>query len=328
MTTGLHYDEHYLLHDPGFGHPECKERLQASMDYLTGQEWSKSLIRMPAGKSDESWLYQVHTKEYIDRARQACAANYTFLDTMDVGISEDSFDVALLAAGSSLVLADNIFTGKINNCFGLIRPPGHHAEINQALGFCLFNNVAILTRYVQKQHGLNKVLILDWDVHHGNGTQHIFEEDPSVLYISTHQYPFYPGTGAASETGVGRGQGATLNCPMPAGSTDQDYETVFKEKILPKMDEFSPELIIISAGFDAHKDDPLAGICLSTEFFGWMTDRVMEIADKHCHGRIISLLEGGYNLKMLPLCIEQHLLHLLGAATSNKLQEATTSSKL
>ena len=314
MKTGLHYDDQYLQHDPGIGHPECKERLSTSMDYLTRQDWSNSLIRIPAGKPDESWLYQVHTKEYIERARQACAANHTFLDSMDVGISKDSFAVALLAAGSTLALADHIFQGEINNGFGLIRPPGHHAETNLALGFCLFNNVAILARYLQKHHGLDKIMILDWDVHHGNGTQHIFEEDPSVLYISTHQYPFYPGTGAASETGIGRGQGATLNCPMPAGSTDQDYEAVFIEKILPKMQEFKPEFIIISAGFDAHRDDPLAGMRLSTEFFGWMTDRVMEIADKYCQGKIISLLEGGYNLKMLPLCIETHLLHLSGAS--------------
>ena len=317
MTTGLHYDEHYLRHDTGIGHPECKERLLSSMEYLSRQDWLKSLVRIPASQLDERWLYQIHTRPYIERARQACAANDSFLDSMDVAISKDSFEVALLAAGAALSLADNIVTGNINNGFGLIRPPGHHAETDQALGFCLFNNVAILARYLQEHHKLDKVLILDWDVHHGNGTQHIFEEDPSVLYISTHQYPFYPGTGAFDETGIGRGKGATLNCPMPAGSNDRDYEVVFMEKILPRMESFQPEFIIISAGFDAHKDDPLAGICLSTEFFGWMTDRVMEIAGKHCQGRIISLLEGGYNLTALPLCIEQHLLHLNSAATSN-----------
>lgn len=312
MATGLHYDGRYLRHDPGSGHPECRERLQTAWDHLSRQSWSNSLIRIETHIPDAAWLYQVHTKEYIDRVRQACADNAPYLDSMDVGISKDSFDVALLAAGAPLSLADNIFAGKISNGFGLIRPPGHHAEKDLALGFCLFNNVAILARYLQKQHGLDKVLILDWDVHHGNGTQHMFEEDPSVLYISIHQYPFYPGTGAASETGLGRGEGATLNCPMPAGSTDRDYEEIFRHKVLPKVEEFRPDFIIVSAGFDAHKDDPLAGMCLSTEFFGWMTDRVMELADRHCRGRIISLLEGGYNLTVLPLCIEQHLLHLMG----------------
>ena len=310
MATGLHYDGRYLLHNPGSGHPECRERLQSSWDYLSRQNWFKSLIPIESRSPDTAWLYQVHTKEYIERVRQACADNYPYLDSMDVGICKDSFDVALLAAGAPLSLADNIVAGTIRNGFGLIRPPGHHAEKDLALGFCLFNNVAILARYLQKHHQLNKVLILDWDVHHGNGTQHMFEEDPSGLYISIHQYPFYPGTGAAGETGVGRGKGATLNCPMPAGGTDRDYAEVFRQKVLPKIAEFRPEFIIVSAGFDAHKDDPLAGMCLSTEFFGWMTDQ-------YCQGRIISLLEGGYNLTMLPLCIEQHLLHLSGAATGN-----------
>lgn len=312
MATGLHYDGRYLLHDPGSGHPECRERLQATWDHLVRQSWSSSLTRIETQIPDVTWLYQVHTKEYIDRVRKACADNYPYLDSMDVGICKDSFDVALLAASAPLSLADNIVAGKIRNGFALIRPPGHHAERDVALGFCLFNNVAILARYLQKQHGMDKVLILDWDVHHGNGTQHMFEEDPAVLYISIHQYPFYPGTGGADETGLGRGLGATLNCPVPAGSTDRDYESIFRQKVLPKIEEFRPEFIIVSAGFDAHKDDPLAEICLSTKFFGWMTDRVMEAADRHCQGRIISLLEGGYNLTALPLCVEQHLLHLKG----------------
>jgi acetoin utilization deacetylase AcuC-like enzyme len=181
-----------------------------------------------------------------------------------------------------------------------------------ALGFCLFNNVAILARYLQKEHGFDKVMILDWDVHHGNGTQHSFEEDPSVLYISTHQYPFYPGTGAYYEEGTGRGHGATLNCPMPAGSTDRDYEKAFMERILPKIDHFRPEFVILSAGFDAHQEDPLAQMELSTEFYGWMSERMLEMAERHASGRIVSVLEGGYNLDQLPLCVEQHLAVLSG----------------
>jgi acetoin utilization deacetylase AcuC-like enzyme len=205
-----------------------------------------------------------------------------------------------------------VIAGEAQNGFSLSRPPGHHAERDLALGFCLFNNVAVLARYLQKQNGLDKILILDWDVHHGNGTQHTFEQDPSILYVSTHQYPFYPGTGAASETGSGRGEGATLNCPMPAGADDALYESAFREKILPQIEAFVPDALIISAGFDAHADDPLAPINLSTEFFGWMSERMMEVADRYAGGRLISMLEGGYNVNRLPLCIEEHLKVLAG----------------
>ena len=203
--------------------------------------------------------------------------------------------------------------GTIDNGFALLRPPGHHAEHAQAMGFCLFNNVAILTRYLQRRHGLDKIAIVDWDVHHGNGTQHSFEADPSVLYVSTHQYPYYPGTGAASETGVGRGQGVTVNCPMPAGSVDADYEQVFTQQIMPKLDAFAPECVIVSAGFDAHRDDPLADIQLSTEFFSWMSERLMEVAARHAAGRLVSVLEGGYNLDRLGDCVTAHLKILSGS---------------
>ena len=244
------------------------------------------------GLPRETWVESVHSHDLIVRARSACEQELPFLDVMDVGISRESFDTALLAVGGAQMLADIVIAGEVDNAFALCRPPGHHAERDQALGFCLFNNVAIAARYLQKEHGLDKILILDWDVHHGNGSQHSFEDDPSVLYVSTHQYPFYPGTGAYSETGIGRGEGATLNCPMPAGAGDEQYAQIFVEKILPKIDEFAPEFVIISAGFDGHVDDPLANICLSTEFYGWMSARLMEVADKHCEGRLISLLEG------------------------------------
>jgi acetoin utilization deacetylase AcuC-like enzyme len=230
---------------------------------------------------------------------------------MDVSVCTESYDVALLAAGSALQLADHVINKKVDNGFALLRPPGHHAEMSMAMGFCLFNNIAVLARYLQNTHGVKKIAIIDWDVHHGNGTQHLFEEDPSVLYISIHQYPFYPGTGNYTETGTGKGVGATLNCPMPMGSSDRDYENVFIEKILPKLDEFNPEFILISAGFDAHKSDPLANINLSSDAFAWMTKRVMEKANQYCDNRIISLLEGGYNLDALPVCIGKHLVSLL-----------------
>lgn len=310
MATGFAFDTGFLKHDAGYGHPECAARLSRTMAHLNEQHWFSSLFPVAARTADLDQIRQIHSDQYICHVRETCRSGAPYVDSQDVGVCSDSYDVALLAAGTPLAIADAVMKHNIDNGFALLRPPGHHAEFNMALGFCLFNNVAVLARYLQQQHGLDKVLILDWDVHHGNGTQHSFEEDPSVMYISIHQYPYYPGTGAAEETGIGRGAGCVLNCPMPAGSTDQDYERVFREKIIPGIMAFEPEFIIVSAGFDAHRDDPLAQICLSTEFFGWMTERTMELSEQICDGRIISVLEGGYNLDVLPLCIEQHLLKL------------------
>ncbi len=307
MTSGFLYDPVFLNHDTGAGHPECRERLSVTIDYLHKQPWFDALHVVPTRPADIDWIQKLHTADYIERARVTCNSGSHFLDSMDVMVSKDSYDIALVAAGSLLQMADQLMANEIDNGFALLRPPGHHAEHDQALGFCLFNNIAILARYLQQQHALEKILILDWDVHHGNGTQHLFETDPSVCYISTHQYPYYPGTGAYSETGIGKGKGATLNCPMPAGANDSLYEQAFMQLILPKIDAFKPDAILISAGFDAHKLDPLAQINMSTEFFGWMTQRVMEMADKHCNGRILSALEGGYNLQMLPLCVAEHV---------------------
>ncbi len=311
VTTGFVYDPRFLDHDTGPTHPERPERLTAALAAVESAPWQEALVRLPVSPADISVIESTHSLTYIKRASAACASGAPFLDTLDVMISPESCDVATLAAGAPLALADAVIAGRIDNGFALLRPPGHHAEKDTAFGFCLFNNVAILARYLQSRHGLGKIAILDWDVHHGNGTQHTFEADPSVLYVSTHQYPYYPGTGAASETGIGAGVGATLNCPMPAGATDADYESVFRERVLPKLDAFRPECVVVSAGFDAHRDDPLADIELSTPFFGWMTERAMEVADKHAGGRLISVLEGGYHLARLGECVRVHLEHLL-----------------
>ena len=312
MKTAFLYDPVYLNHDTGNGHPECSERLVCTMRHLKSQSWFEQMQPVASRFAEQEWLETIHDHEYINRAKQTCTLEVPFLDSMDVSVCRESFDVALQATGGVLALADRVMANQANNGFALIRPPGHHAEKNMALGFCLFNNVAILARYLQKQYGLDKILILDWDVHHGNGTQHTFEDDPSVLYISTHQYPYYPGTGAWYETGNGRGEGATLNCPMSAGDGDREYEQVFMDKILPKIDQFHPEAFIISAGFDAHKDDPLGQINLSTDFYAWMTEVLMDKADKYANGKIISVLEGGYHLKRLPECITRHLETLSG----------------
>jgi acetoin utilization deacetylase AcuC-like enzyme len=313
MRTGFLYDPIFLEHDTGAGHPECAKRLTASLEHLQQQPWFAQLIPLQARAIDPRWLRQVHTKDYIRRVESACNNGMRYLDTPDVSISRRSYEVALHAAGSGLVLADRLLAGEIDNGFALLRPPGHHAEASMALGFCLFNNIAILARYLQQQHGLGRIAIMDWDVHHGNGTQHAFEADASVFYISIHQYPFYPGSGDRSEAGHDSGRGATLNCPMPAGAGDQDYEQVFRTRILPAIADFQPECILISAGFDAHYSDPLAGMSLSTEFYGWMTQRLLEAADHHSGGRLLSLLEGGYNLSALPCCIAAHLKTLCGS---------------
>jgi len=313
MPTGFAYDVEFLAHDTGPGHPERPARASAIMQHLQPLDWFSGLTRYTPRPAERHWVETVHTDAYIRRAESACSAGRPFLDSMDVAISPRSYEVALLAAGAPLVLADALVAGEINNGFALVRPPGHHAEHDTALGFCLFNNVAILARYLQRQHGFDKIAIVDWDVHHGNGTQHTFESDPSVLYVSTHQYPYYPGTGAASERGEGRGKGTVVNCPMRAGATDSAYELAFMERIIPALEAYAPEVILISAGFDAHRDDPLAEINLSTAAFSWMSERVLEIADHRAGGRVISLLEGGYNLTRLGDCVAAHLIELTRA---------------
>ncbi len=307
MTTAFLYNDIFLAHDTGRGHPERSERLVATMEHLQKQSWYQNLQQIAPVAADLDWIATTHDRDYAARVEKSCLQGATFIDTPDVSVSEESYNVALNAAGGSIKLADSVMSGEAQNGFALMRPPGHHAETSTALGFCMFNNVAVCARYLQQKHGLDKVIILDWDVHHGNGTQHTFEEDPSVLYISTHQYPYYPGTGARSETGKGQGAGATLNCPMHAGASDTDYQAAFTSLIIPKINEFKPDVILLSAGFDAHRDDPLAQINLSTDMYAWMTLRMMELADKHCGGKIISLLEGGYDLNALAVSVAAHV---------------------
>lgn len=229
------------------------------------------------------------------------------VDSPDTQISEESFEIARLSAGSALRLVDGVMEGKLDNGFALMRPPGHHAERDLALGFCLFNNVAIAARYIQKKYGLKKILIVDWDVHHGNGTQHYFYEDPSVFYFSVHQYPFYPGTGSAEEKGRGAGLGTTVNVPLPAGCGDGEYLEVFKKSFYPRAIEFAPEFLLISAGFDAHACDPLGQMEVTREGYKKMTMIVQSVAEKCAGSRIISLLEGGYHLEALADSVQVHL---------------------
>ena len=294
--------ETFLLHKPPVGHPERPDRLRSLCNHLKSRPvWSRLNHRSPAPALAPSIL-SVHAESHFETVRGVCESGGGVLDEGDTHVAPDSFDAAMLAAGSVLNAIDDVLRGNATASFCAVRPPGHHAERDRAMGFCLFNNVAVGARYAQQKYGVERVAILDWDVHHGNGTQHIFEDDPTVLYISLHQYPFYPGTGARNERGNGKGEGYTLNFPLPAGTGEEKYLSVFKEEIIPSLDSYKPGLLIISAGFDAHKDDPLGGMELTEESFGRMTDLVKNIAP------FISVLEGGYHLEALARSVEHHLM--------------------
>ena len=307
MNTAFVYHPLFLNHDTGQGHPERSARLTSAYAKLQQQDWFDSLQLVENRVAESVWIDQVHRGHYEQRIKETVNRGESYIDTPDVAVSTDSYDVAVRAAGSVLAIADQIMGKQADNGFAMVRPPGHHAEADQAMGFCLFNNIAIGARYLQNKYGLERILILDWDVHHGNGTQHIFESDPSVFYMSLHESPHYPGTGAKSETGIGKGEGATLNCPMTSGMGDAHYREAFDEIILPKAYAFNPDAVLISAGFDAHVADPLGSIRLASESYGWMTQAMMALADQCCDGRIISLLEGGYDLNALAESVTEHL---------------------
>ena len=309
-TLGFIYHPDYLKHDTGAGHPERPQRLQTLVKHLLTTELWKKMEHLQPHAAHREQILAVHPEQHVTMIERRCRAGETVLDGGDTRVCKESFDIALLAAGGVLLGVDKVMTGELSTAFCAVRPPGHHAEISTVMGFCLFNNVAIGARYAQKKYGVGRVAILDWDVHHGNGTQEIFYDDDSVLYISLHQYPYYPGTGAANETGSGKGEGFTLNCPMAAGSGEKEYLDAFRSKILPALHKFQPELVMISAGFDAHKDDPLAHINLTEDSFAEMTKLLQEIASKYCDGKIVSVLEGGYNLDALAMSVERHLVEL------------------
>ena len=307
--TGFLFHEDCLKHFTGTGHPERPERLQNLITYLRKTELLSDLVEIAATPGETDWVKQIHPNSYIDFVQNSCKEELTYLGA-DTVVCSDSFHVAILAVGGAVNVCNVVINGEIDNAFCAIRPPGHHAERSKAMGFCLFNNVAITARYLQTQHQLEKVCIIDWDVHHGNGTQNAFYEDPSIFYISIHQHPLYPGTGMAQEKGRGAGEGTTLNFPSPPGFGNNEYLDIFEKKIVPEVRNFKPDFILISAGFDAHRDDPLANMMVTEEGFGRMTEIVKALAKECCQGRLVSLLEGGYNLNALARSIESHLINL------------------
>jgi acetoin utilization deacetylase AcuC-like enzyme len=304
-TTGFLYGDIYLKHHTGPGHPERPERLTAIVERF--QQKGLQLVPLKPAPAALEWITAVHAREYIERVKRDCQSGVGYVDTSDAPVSSDSYEAAVAAVGGVLGAVDAVMDGRIRNAFCAVRPPGHHSLTNHAMGFCLFNNVAIAARYIQQKHKLAKVLIVDWDVHHGNGTQAIFYQDPTVFYFSIHQSPFYPGTGSAKETGEGRGAGFTLNVPFPAGCGDAEYKKAVEEKLKPAAAAFKPDFVLISAGFDACKGDLLGQMQVTPEGYAALTRVVKGIAEQYCHGRLVSILEGGYYLEGLAASAEAHV---------------------
>jgi acetoin utilization deacetylase AcuC-like enzyme len=305
--TGFVHHDIYLAHETGPRHPECPQRLVAILDKLKQSGTLDRLTQIEPAAADEKWITAVHSPEYVQRIKAQCRRGSGYVDSPDVPVCGRSYEAATFAVGGVLAAIDAVMEGTTSNAFCAVRPPGHHALKDQAMGFCLFNNVAIAARYIQRKHKLSKVLIVDWDVHHGNGTQDIFYDDPTVFYFGIHQYPFYPGSGAAGEKGIGEGLGFTLNVPLPAGSDDRDYQEAFEKSLRPAAIEFDPDFVLISAGFDAHEDDLLGGMEVTAGGFAELTRVVDQIAQECCAGRLVSVLEGGYGLQGLAASVEAHL---------------------
>ena len=306
MTTRLYSHPIYLEHITPPGHPERPDRLRAIAQVLDHERFS-GLERVEADAADPELVLLAHPREFLDRVSAGIPETGIARIDADTSASPKSWEAALTAIGAANAAVDDVFARRADNVFVAARPPGHHAERNQAMGFCLFNNAAIAARHAQKAHGAERVAIVDWDVHHGNGTQDIFWDDPSVLYCSTHQMPLYPGTGAKDETGAGN----IVNAPLSPGDGSETFKDAFRSRVLTALDEFRPDLIIISAGFDAHHRDPLAEINLTEDDFDWATGELMDRAGQWSSNRLVSLLEGGYDLQGLAYSVALHVHRLM-----------------
>ncbi len=311
--TAIVYHQDYLKHETG-SHPERKERLLSIIEHLKKTGLMERLELIEPGHAKLEEIQYIHSREYIETVRR-----YSELEIpldMDTILCRDSYNVALLAAGGAITAVDAVL-GEFDSSFALVRPPGHHATPDRGMGFCIFNNVAIAARHAQKK-GKKRVLIVDWDVHHGNGTQEAFYDDPSVLYFSTHQYPHYPGTGWLDETGEGEGEGYNINVPLQAGTGDSGFIAAFEEILIPAARGFKPEIVLVSAGQDACADDGLAQMRMSVEGFGVLADIVKSIAKETCNGKVAAVLEGGYDLKLLARSVAAIIEVFLGKEPERK----------
>ncbi len=308
MATLLFTHPACLKHDPSPGHPESPARLASVLAALDAPEFA-GLIRREAPRAERAWIERAHPAAYVERLLAVVPkSRYVAIDG-DTIVSPDSGEAALRAAGALCAAVDAVMAGDGSNAFCAVRPPGHHAEATVAMGFCLFNNVAIGALHARAVHGCERVAVVDFDVHHGNGTQAMFERDPALFFASTHQSPFYPGTGMASERGVGN----IVNVPLRSGSGSAQFRAAMNDTVLPALTGFRPDFILISAGFDAHRDDPLAGLRLTDEDFAWVTGEILDVARESCAGRVVSTLEGGYDLDAVASSASAHVRELMRA---------------
>jgi acetoin utilization deacetylase AcuC-like enzyme len=306
-VIGFIRHELFSKHLAGYSHPERPERVKAIIERVSKSPIAKSISFIEAVPAETAWIERVHAPEYVRGILSLDIEEAVVLDWGDTVATPASPQAALYAAGAGVQAVELVLDEVLSSAFCCVRPPGHHAERDRAMGFCIFNNIAVAAAHLVEEVGLKRIAIIDWDVHHGNGTERTFIEDDRVLYISLHQYPHYPGTGPASTVGIGKGRGFNINLPMGAGAGDREYLAAFDDRVLPSLDEFKPEFILISAGFDGHEDDPLAGMTLTTGVYGKMTELLRKSAERHCGGRIVSFLEGGYDLQALADSVEAHL---------------------
>ena len=313
-SIGVLIDERFRRHATGAGHPETPARLDVIASALESSGVMDACEPLAGEPVSEAHMQTVHGHDYLTRLDSACRQGVPYLDAADTPICPESFEIAKLAAGGVVHAARLVARGTLKRAFCAVRPPGHHAEANRSMGFCLLNNVAIAAYVLKEEFGLTRLLIVDFDVHHCNGTQHAFEADPSVLVISLHGHPNYlfPGTGREEEVGIGPGVGYTTNIPLEPGATDDDYRAAFDGRIKPAVARYAPQFILVSAGFDAHRDDELGNLSTTDEIYSWMTTALVKMADQHAGGRLVSVLEGGYNHDVLQRCVPEHV-RLLGA---------------
>ncbi len=311
LRTAILRDDLYLQHITGDYHPESHHRLEVVYRMLEDEDMQDTFRVLSPRPATREELQLNHSSNYIDQVAATSGRSFCSLDP-DTTTSPKSWEAARMAAGGVLVAVDRVMEGEIENAFALVRPPGHHAESNKGMGFCIFNNIAIAAHYARQKHLLERILIIDWDLHHGNGTQNAFYEDPQVLYFSTHQYPYYPGSGSVDEDGQGKGKGFTVNVPLPGGQGDQDFEAIFKEILKPIATQFKPQLILVSAGYDIYSQDPLGAMDVTPEGFATLTSLIMDMARSSCQGRVVITLEGGYHLDGLRDSVKATIKELRG----------------